>query len=313
MSSRLRPSDLVFVMTACLSGLAQPAWAQSDAPPLRVRVVLDRPAIRLGDPAVLTAGIDLPAGSLSTAAPLWPDSVEHFEWISPLRSDTQFVEGLHRVSFSRSFTGFDSGRWVIPPIGFTVGGKRVLGDTIGVDVMTVEPTGRGYHDIGDILEAEVSPGATPWAYLLIPLLALSAAVAVWLIRRRRRKPVTPLSGRTSAGAFESSMSELDALLEVGIPDPSDPRAFHAGMYGVLRGYLGSAQVLDVSSATTGDLLASVRLLCSDPLQTTRLASALRLSDAVRFARHVPPADESIEALDHIRSFIRFLHESRRPL
>ena len=312
MSIRLRPSTLVFFVTACLSGLAHPARAQSDAPPPRVRVEVDRPAIRLGDPAVLTAGIDLPAGSLPTIAPLWPDSLEHFEWITPLRSDTQLVGGLHRVSFSRSFTGFDSGRWVIPPIGFTVAGKKALGDTIGVEVTTVEPTGRGYHDIGDILEAEASPGSTPWAYFLIPLLALAFVVAVWLIRRRRM-PVAPLSGRASAGDFESCMVELDALLEAGIPDPSDPRAFHAGMYGVLRGYLARAKGLEVSSATTGDLLASVRLLCSDPLQTTRLASALRLSDAVRFARHVPPADESVEALEHIRSFIRFLHESRRPL
>jgi hypothetical protein len=68
----------------------------------------------------------------------------------------------------------------------------------------------------------------------------------------------------------------------------------------------------VSSLTTGDLLALLASHGEDRDELARVAGVLRLSDAVRFARHLPSMEESLRSVGDLRSFIRFIHETIRP-
>ena len=298
------------IQVAWLLFVSQTVAAQVAGIGLDTRV--DRREIRLGDPDMLTVTLTLPKGSSMDASRVWPDSIHRFEWLSPVRADTTVVEGGIRISFSRGFTSFDSGRWTMPSLAFVIDGRTYRTDTIGIQVNTVPLTGPDYRDIGDILEAEQAP--SPMQRILPIALALSfmLMLAAWLYLRRRRKDVdSPFGGRPHSDAFDAAMRELDLLSEEGLADPGKAKDFHTSLYDVFRGYLEKAHGWGVSSLTTGDLLAFLAVRCTDREAFTRLAACLRLSDAVRFARHIPPVEDSRRSVSDIRSFIRHLHENAR--
>jgi hypothetical protein len=311
MRVRQTPFRLAFALAASLHAVDSPAQTKTDSS--GVQTLVDRRAIRLGDPAVLTLTITLPETSTLDASTLWSDTVPHVEWLSPWRADTTTLAGKRRISYTRGFTSFDSGRWVIPAPAFIIDGRRFSGDTVGVEVGTVPLTGEDYRDIGDILEAEeASEGRSRLLYALLVGLLLSAATW-WLfrVRRRRREAMTPFS-RSPEDAFSKAMSGLDALTGTDLKGDSGIRELHTSLYGILRTYLREAHGWRVSSLTTGDLLALLASHGEDRDELARVAGVLRLSDAVRFARHLPSMEESLRSVGDLRSFIRFIHETIRP-
>ena len=291
-----------------LFGLASGAGAQDKAVGFNTQV--DKRSIRLGDPAVITVTVTLSPNTSHDARAIWPDTLRHFEWLAPPRTDTSVVDGRMRVAFSRPFTSFDSGRWTLPSIALAVDGRSLISDTVGMHVGTVSLTGEEYRDIGDIFEGEAEPARmTPLVYAALAGLILACLMA-WFHLRRRRNATGPSRPVTSPGdAYGEAMQGLDRLDEKGLVDSEATRAYHGNLYGLLRGYLRKAHGWDVSSLTTGDLMALLSRHCPDRERLSRLAGALRLSDAVRFARHLPPTADSVRCAGEVRSFIRFLHEN----
>lgn len=302
----LRPP---FLQAVVLLFAVQVAVAQIGGDELETRV--DRRVIRLGDPAVLTVSVTLPEGATLDASSAWADTIPRFEWLTAVRADTVTHEGGMRISFSRVFTGFDSGRWTIPSMAFVIDGRVFRSDTVGVEVGTVPLTGDEYRDIGDIFETEETPDSSPRILFIVLVLSVLLGTAAWLHLRLRRGDagLSSMSG-SPEDAFDEAMKSLDLLKDQSLADPRGTKAFHSSLYDVLRGYLGSALGWKVSSLTTGDLLVFLAARCSDREPVARLAACLRLSDAVRFARHSPPAEESRRCVSDIRSFIRYLHENK---
>lgn len=305
------PCRFAFLLAAALHAMGSSAWSQTDGVEVQTRA--DRHSIRLGDPAVLTVTVTLPDASSLDANAIWSDTIPHIEWLSPLKADTVPLAGGRRISLTRGFTSFDSGSWVIPPPSLVIDGRRVSGDTTGIEVGTVPLTGDDYRDIGDILEAEEGPAGSGWPLHAILAGLLLSAASWWLYRARRRKKARPAAFPASPReAFSKAMSGLEALIGKGLAGDSDVRELHTSLYAILRCYLHEAHGWRVSSLTTGDLLALLASHCPDRDELARVAGVLRLSDAVRFARHLPSRDESLRSVGDLRSFIRFLHETVRP-
>lgn len=272
---------------------------------------VDRREIRLGDPAVLSVTVELPDGSVLDASGAWPDSLPRFEWLTPLRADTAVADGGWRITFSRGFTSFDSGLWTFPSMAFVVDGRNLRSDTVGMQVGTVPLAGTDYRDIGDILEAgEVEDGRSRLPYAIAALLTMG--LAAWLYLRSRRRDDGPSAASPAPDdAYERAMKELDALIGRDLSGVDAVRGFHHSLYEVLRAYLEKGHGWRVSSLTTGDLLAFLAARCPDRGSVTALADCLRLSDAVRFARHLPSEWDSRRCVSDVRSFIRCIHETPR--
>lgn len=302
---------LSFLLQAAVHLLVlQPVVAQGAGVGLETHV--DRRVIRLGDPAKLTLTVTLPEGSSLDASHSWPDSIPPFEWLTPVRTETTVVDGGLRMSFSRAFTSFDSGRWTMPSVAFVIDGANVGSDTVGIEVNTVPLAVEDYRDIGDIFEAEQPQDSIGRALPIVLALSVLLGLSSWLYLRRRRSGSTPSSGGIlPSDSFDAAMRELDLLSEDGLADQGAAKEFHASLYGVLRGYLENALGWRVTSLTTGDLLAFLAARCADRDAVARLASSLRLSDAARFAKHLPSVEESRRCASDIRSFIIHLHENAR--
>lgn len=305
------PFRLAFALAASLHAGDSPAQPKSDS--FGLQILVDRRSFRLGDPAVLTLTVTLPETSTLDASALWSDTVPHVEWLSPLKADTATIAGKRSITFTRGFTSFDSGRWVIPAAVLFIEGRRFSGDTVGVEVGTVLLTGEDYRDIGDILEAEEgSEGHSRLLYALSAGLLLSVA-AWWVFRAwRRRRAVATTYSRSPEDAFARAMAGLDALTGTDLKGDSGIRELHTSLYGILRTYLQEAHGWRVSSLTTGDLLALLASHGTDRYELAKVAGVLRMSDAVRFARHLPSEEESLRSVGDLRSFIRFIHETIRP-
>jgi hypothetical protein len=297
---------------ALLAGflLCKALWTGAQVAGIELQTRVDRRAIRLGDPAVLMVTMNLSPGTFKDVKAIWPDTLQRFEWLAPPRTDTSVSDGRIRISFTRPFTSFDSGRWTLPPIALVVDGRSLRSDTLGMDVGTMTLTGDEYRDIGDILDEQATPtGMPPFGYAAIAGLMLAVLMAWLYIRRRRSATVLFKTPASPDDAYGEAMLGLDRLLGEMPSGGEATRAFHASLYGLLRGYLRKAHGWEVSSLTTGDLLALVSRHCPDREMLSRLAAVLRLSDAVRFARRLPPTEDSFQCVGELRSFIRFLHEN----
>jgi len=99
---------------------------------VRVQASVDRNKILIGEPIQLRLDVEIPQGTPMGWFNL--DTIPHFTFITRNKIDTQ--NNVRTILFKQilSITSFDSGQWVIPQLGLTVGNNRYLTDSISIMV-----------------------------------------------------------------------------------------------------------------------------------------------------------------------------------
>ena len=245
--------------------------------------------------------------------PSIPDSIQHFEIVSRSKIDSIYSNSrLNSVSQTFTFTSFDSGKWVLPS--FLVNVDPVKDDTtynfftdsVPVTVsFSVSDTTSQLKDIKPIREADTFNPIWYWVGAGVLLLALVISL-IWFYRYWKRNKVdVPFKSKVSP--YDEAMKELAGLKGYDLTVPEEIRKLHIKLSDILKRYLSRRQNSSYLNKTTSDILILLNDQSLDKEMLGKASASLRCSDAVKFARYLPPVSESEECMSAVKDVINKLH------
>jgi len=268
----------------------------------------DRKDILLGEQFTLTIKLTSSPGKVISGWPLVPDSINHLEVIS--RGTIDSTREGNKIIYSQAMvmTGFDSGHWVIPPMGVNVDGKVITSTSADINVQSIKLEGSEYNDVKEIIE--VPPPGPEWKSILLYafgiLLLLLLAYFWW--RNRKKKPVVvkPVSKGT---AYDQAMKALEALRKEQLVEKGEMKKFYSGLYDIFREYGSALSGSSLMQSTTDDVLISMKGSLEGS-SFSKLAEVLRISDAVKFAKYGSSKEEASESFTVVKESIDLLNKKK---
>ena len=288
-------------LTACFSFFMQFAFCQT------VQTITDRKDILIGEQIKLTLKAPLNAG-LSKWIVL-PDSIPHFEIIEAAKPDTiNFKDDSKAIEQKIIITSFDSGRWVFPALPIAFGGAAGLASqTVNTDSFYVNvsyapaDSTNQLRDIKPIIKVSVFDFF--WLYIAGGVLLL--LLIIYLLYRyfKKKKKDAPAIPVSKLSPFDEAMAELKNLSQFNLQDAAEIKVYHIKLAAIFKNYLGRKQGKNLFNKTTSDLLINMKEVHLAPDNISELATALRCTDAVKFAKYLPLSNQSEEALQKIKETI----------
>jgi hypothetical protein len=273
-----------------------------------VGVTADRDRILIGEQVELTLRADVRDELRPVRLPSLPDSMGHLEVVRRGPIDSLRAGDKFRYTQVITVTSFDSGRWVIPPLSFSMRGRSLRSDSVAIHVMSVPLKGTDYNDIREIIDVE-KPGLN-WRTILIALLGgllILASAYYWYKRQGKRPVAAPLA---KAGAYEEALDSLKKLQAEGMHRNGAMKAYYSRLYDIFRIYYSRISGASYMEATTDELMLAIREKM--PVEGfSKMAEVLRITDAVKFARYTSSAIEAEESWQRIRNGVDELNQRVR--
>ena len=287
-------------LTACFSFFMQFAFCQT------LQTITDKKDILIGEQIKLT--LKSPMDGLIKWIVI-PDSIPHFEIVEAAKPDTvNFKDNSKAIEQTITITSFDSGRWTFPalPVEFAgVPGEapRILNtDPVYVNVgyAPADSTNQ-LRDIKPIIKVSVFNFF--WLYIAGGVLLL--LLIIYLLYRyfKKKKKDAPATAFSNLSPFDEAMAELKNLSQFNLQDAAEIKLYHIKLVAIFKNYLGRKQGKNLFNKTTGDLLINMKEVHLPPDNISELATALRCTDAVKFAKYLPLSNQSEDALQKIKETI----------
>ena len=275
-----------------------------------VQTITDRRDILIGEQIELKVKAKIPLPSAGKMNGLHvPDSIPHFEIIETSKIDTiEFEDNSKAIEQTIIFTSFDSGRWIFPAllINFAaVAGQplqKFQTDSFFVNVSYSPPDSTNQlRDIKPIIKISISDYT--WYYIIGGSILLLIIVILLYRYFKKRKKIKPAKSSSNLSAVDEAMMELKKLAQYNLYNADEIKLFHTGLAAVFKNYLGRKLSKNLVNETTSDLLISIKKYNMQPGDISKLATALRCTDAVKFAKYLPQPDESNDCLQKIKETI----------
>ncbi len=285
-------------ITACFSLLTATCFSQP------VQTITDRNEILIGEQIKLKIKAILPAGYNGIIQ--WislPDSIPHFEIVDSGKADTvSYKDNSKAIEQTIILTSFDSGKWVFPALPFSFAQSQIQTDSFIVNVSYSPPDSTNQlRDIKPIINVSIADYT--W-YYIIGALVLLLLIAFLLYRYfKRNKKEKPVSARSKLSAYDEAMAEMSKLSQFNLQDAAGIKMYHSRLGDIFKQYLGRKQQKNLLTKTTGDLLIRMAESSLSPGDVSNLATALRCTDAVKFAKYLPGITESEDCQQKIKSAI----------
>ncbi len=238
-----------------------------------------------------------------------PDSILHFEIVEKSKIDTvEFKDNSKIVEQTITLTSFDSGRWVFPRLGVNFDSLKddttlnVFTDSFYVNVSySPADTTDQLRDIKPIIKVSVADYF--WYYVLGGGILLLLAIFLlygYFKKKKQLQTAMPVSGLSP---FDEAMEELKKLSQFNLNEATEIKMFHIQLSDVFRNYLSRKQNSNLLSETTGDLLINLKSKNIQQEDISKLATALRCTDAVKFAKYLPSSSESDDCCNKVKETI----------
>ncbi len=312
MTSRKNHWNLIRTgLTACFCFCVQFIFCQT------VQTITDKKDILIGEQIKLTIKASLPLNAAGLNKWLIiPDSIPHFEIVETGKIDTiNFKDNSKAIEQTITVTGFDSGRWVFPalPVEFSAAAGQpdqiVKTDSFYVNVSYSPPDSTNQlRDIKPIIKVSVINYF--WYYIIGGIVLL--LIIIFLLYRyfKKKKKSTPAATVSKLSPYEEAMEELKKLDQFNLQDTAEIKLYHTRLSAIFKNYLGRKKHLNLLNKTTGDLLISMKEVNLPTETISDLATALRCSDAVKFAKYLPLSNQSEDSLKKIKETINLTEASK---
>lgn len=281
------------------AGLLQKTFAQ------QVEVSVNRNNIRIGEHIQYGLKVQVPSTGYKVHFTI-PDSIPHFDIIN--KGDIKTLPGsppaLEQVI---TFTSFDSGSWVFPsiPVLVTDGKRRVdlASATVLVDVGYSPEDTTGIYDIRPVRKAAYADYFWYYVAAAILLLLLFGWLLYRYFKKRRNRP------RPVLDAVLSPLEEAIFAFEKLESEPLHIKELHSRASTIFKRFISRKWQTDVTNLTSGELLLQLSSKYSDADLAAKVASPLRLGDAVKYAKFDPGHDESMNAIRQWKEVIKTIDKS----
>jgi hypothetical protein len=277
-----------------------------------VKATINRDKIMIGEPIELKLEAKVPTGMDAKWFPL--DSITHFDFIDKGKIDTTVTTDFKNYTQTLTITSFDSGRWAVSSFPLEIGNKQYLTDSLPVSVAysNFDPS-KDYHDIKDILEVEnadvkyVNP-------ILAALAVLSLLAVIYFLRKKAtvQQPVAVKKALSKLSPLEEAMQSLEELKKQGYANTGGVKIFHSSLNDILRWFMYRKTNIGTMEKTSAELMLQLKQFNLPNDEFINLAQALRMNDAVKFAKYQPPAAENDQSMDTIKKSIEQLDKIISP-
>ena len=284
-----------------------------------VQTTADKNSILIGEQVKVTVKANFRPGLFNIHWLVLPDSIPHFEVVDPGKADTiTFKDNSKAIEQTITFTSFDSGKWKIPafPINFDPlvddTTLNLITDPVAVTVMYSPPDSTNQlRDIKPIMDITVADYT--WYYLAGGILLLGLiAFLIWrYLKKRKHQPAAVFASRLSP--YDEAMQELKKLDQYNLQDAAEIKLYHSRLSEIFKRYLGRKENKNLSNRTTSELLIQMKENDLSNENISALATALRCSDAVKFAKYLPTMIESAESKDKIKETIDLMEQTIKPI
>lgn len=282
------------------------AFLFSSAQQVSVKASVDKNEILIGEPIRLQLEASLPAETDSKWFSL--DTIPHFEFVGVEKIDTAGNTNGTNLSQVLTVTSFDSGQWVIPPFEMIVNGKYYLTDSFPVTVTYSEyDPSQPYHDIKDIIEIE-NPYTKYINWALAALTVISLLAVVYFLRKRFVQPIQQtVSKGMKLAPYDQAIQLLDELKQQHLPEKGQVKLYYTRMNDILRLFLENKMLMATMQKTNDQLMVQIKDTGLQNDSFIALAQALRMSDAVKFAKYVPDTGDNEKSFNDVKNSIHSLN------
>jgi hypothetical protein len=299
-------------MAACFSFCSQQALSQ------KVQTFADKRDIVIGEQVQYKIKATFPTGAFKVNWFSIPDSIAHFEVADRSKLDSSKDEGNTIYEQTIFFTSFDSGRWNTPglPVSFepVINGSSVnlFTDSIPINVSYSPPDSTNeLRDIKPIINVSITDYTLYYIIGGIVLLLLLIFLLYMYFRKRKKlKPDVPVS---KLSPYNEAIEEMKKLAQYNLQDPAGTKQYHNKLAEIFKRYLGRKQDRNLLTKTTGDLLIRMTESGMTAGKVSELATALRCTDAVKFAKYLPASAESEDCLEKIKISIDLIEHQTSNL
>lgn len=242
-----------------------------------------------------------------------PDTFGHFEIINRSEIDTVYTNNK-LTGFEQSFTltSFDSGKWAFPSLAVNIqslsdGAKSTAyTDSFSLTVAySVSDTTKELKDIKPIQEAEAISYLWYWVGGIIGVLVLIMAVILLYRYWKKKKAAGDVS--TKLSSYEEAMQQLELLKKYSLSSAEDSKLYHTKLGDIFKRFATRQYGSNYQNKTTGEILLMVKKEELDAMSLSNLATILRINDAVKFAKYLPPSEESYAAIPTLKEIINSIN------
>ena len=287
-------------LTVCFIFCVQSIFCQT------LQTITDKKDILIGEQIKLT--LKSPMDGLTKWIVL-PDSIPHFEIVEATKPDTvNFKDDSKAIQQTITITSFDSGSWTFPALPIEFAGlpgdaPRILNtDPFVVNVFYAPADSTNQlRDIKPIIKVSVFDFF--WVYIASGVLVLLLIVFLLYRYFKKKKQEAPAKAVSHLSPFDEAMAELKNLAQFNLQDAAEIKLFHIKLADIFKNYIGRKQGKNLFNKTAGDLLINMKEVNLPATNISDLATALRCTDAVKFAKYLPLPDQSEDCKQKITAII----------
>jgi len=136
---------------------------------------------------------------------------------------------------------------------------------------------------------------------------LGVFLIIYLVRIYRKKKQQKSLFSSKLSPYDEAMASLQELQKQQLLMNGEANLYHTGISNIFRRYVSRKSGQNMMTMTSAEMLVILNSsLTSD--YTSALAASLRMGDAVKFAKYVPPVVESEEALNQVKLVIEKMNQ-----
>ncbi len=309
--------DIRFVTVLMIALLFSTQHSIAQAP--TVKTTVDKTDILIGQQIHYKVQTSMPDNTYRLSWFSMPDSFGNFVPIIKEKIDSSYADGNLNFSQQIIITSFDSGRQVIPPLALnisTLDGDstfNIYTDSIPINVKySPADSTLPFHDIKNIIE--VKKTFPWWIWVAIGLaVILIIFLIIYFIRKSKKKKDTGIF-ESKLSPYEEAMQLLDELQKENLPEKNEIREFHIRLSDIFKRYLSRKTNIYQMHLTTDEVLMEINQLELSKEKIADFANCLRMGNAVKFARYVPPEYENQKCFSEIKEMITNINniENKKP-
>lgn len=264
-----------------------------------LRAAVNRDRIFIGEQIELKISVERVKQGITWFS--FPDSLNHIEVIKRSKIDT-VLNGNHTNYFQTILiTSFDSGRWEFPPL--SLPGIKQSTLPISIDVLPVDVSNmQDYNDIKDI--EEVKPGNDRFiTAVIIAITLISIGMVYWLLIKKKKAIQADSGLKGKLSPLEWALAELNKLNGHNLHTPVEVKKYYSDLARISRTFFNMQLHQRSLHQTTDEWMINLQSLSVDNGVKTSFFQFLRQADAVKFAKYLPPPEESEPSVGAIKQML----------
>ena len=282
----------------------QKSFAQSPT----IKTTVDKNDILIGQQINLKVATSMPDNTYRLGWFTVPDSFGNFVPIIKEKIDSSYANGNLNFSQQIIITSFDSGRQVIPPLPLSVSMLdsdstfTIYTDSIPINVgYSPADSVLPFHDIKNIIEVHKTFQWWIWALVALGIIIL-AILIIYFARKSKKKKDTEIF-ESKIPPYDEAMQLLEELQKENLPEKQEFKEFHTRLSDIFKRYLSRKSNTNQMYLTTDELLIELNQLDLAKENFASFASCLRMGNAVKFAKYIPPDFENQKCFSEIKEMI----------